>query len=239
MNREAVVDREIVVLSRKRRRGLIAPRRRQPSYLVTLTDSGKWLHAPGSDFLFAYVDSSWPPDVTAAVTKAFEKALGMSTTIKAAVLSTSGQTVVNGLYLLDQAAMTEAMNTIDGMGMTAVSQDTQQGSGTAVTINGEFFAAVLGGLGGDVAPLLTYLTTEMGDVQAQTKGSTVTSTFGTIIGLISVMPVLNVPVTSFQYVYSSASVSTWFVGVNCGSVEQQSYDYTYTTVEYNYSPTAP
>jgi hypothetical protein len=47
---------------------------------------------------------------------------------------------------------------------------------------------------------------------------------------------LNVPVTSFQYVYSSSQVATWFVSVNCGSVENQSYDYQYTVVEYNYAP---
>lgn len=223
-----------VLVRRQRRPELVPSRQVQPSYNVTLTDEGKWLHAPGSDFLFAYLENNWPSDVTAAVTTAFETALKMSTTIKAAVKSTSGQDVVNGLYLLDQAAMTKAMNSVDGMGQTVVNQNSQQGSGTAVSINGEFFAAILGGLGGDVAPLLTYLTTEMGDVQAQTQQSTVTESFGTVIGMISVMPVLNIPVTTFQYVYSSSEVSKWFVSVNCGSVEHQSYDYSYTVVEYNY-----
>lgn len=225
-----------VLVRRQRRPELVVPRRNRPTYNVTLTDDGKWLHAPGSDFLFAYLENGWPADVTAAVTKAFETALTMSSTIKAAVKNTSGQDVVNGLYLLDQAAMTEAMNSIDGMGQTTVNQNSQQGSGTAVSINGEFFAAILGGLSGDVAPLLTYLTTEMGDVQAQTKQSTVTESFGTVIGMISVMPVLNVPVTTFQYVYSTSEVSKWFVSVNCGSVEHHSYDYSYTVVEYNYQP---
>ncbi len=225
-----------VLVRRQRRPQLVRPRRNPPSYNVTLTDDGKWLHAPGSDFLFAYLETGWPADVTAAVTKEFEKALTMSSLIKAAVKNTSGQDVVNGLYLLDQAAMTEAITSIDGMGQTTVNQNTQQGSGTAVSINGEFFAAILGGLGGDVAPLLTYLTTEMGDVQAQTKHSTVKESFGTVIGMVSVMPILNVPVTTFQYVYSTSEVSTWFVSVNCGSVEHQSYDFSYTVVEYNYQP---
>lgn len=223
-----------VLVRRQRRPNLALAREVKPSYNVTLTDSGKWLHAPGSDFLFAFLEEGWPADVQQAVTTAFETALGMSSTIKAAVKTTSGDDVVNGLYLLNQAAMTEAMNSIDGMGQTTVDQDTQQGSGTAVSINGQFFAAILGGLGGDVAPMLTYLTTEMGDVQAQTQQSTVTENFGTIIGLISVMPVLNVPVTTFQYVYSTSAVSKWFVSVNCGSVEHQSYDYSYTVVSYNY-----
>ena len=223
-----------VIIRRQRRSAAVGTRRKLPTYYVTMTDNGKWLHAPGSDFLFAYLDASWPENVIAAVTAAFESALTMSSSIKAAVKQTSGQDVVNGLYLLDQPAMTTAMNTIDGMGETSVNQFSEEGSGTAVSITGDFFAAILGGLSGDVAPMLTYLTTEMGDVQAQVKKNTVTENFGTVIGLISVMPVLNIPVTSFQYVYSTSEVSKWFVKVNCGSVEHESYDYGYTVVNYNY-----
>lgn len=225
-----------ILVRRQRRARAIEPRRSPASYNVILTEKGKWLNAPGSDFLFAYLENDWPATVTAAVTAAFEAALALSSTIKAEVKKTSGQEVVNGLYLLNQSAMTTAMNAIEGMGQTTVNQYSEEGSGTAVSITGDFFSAILGGLGGDVTPLLTYLTTEMGDVQAQVKKSTVTQNFGTVIGMISVMPVLNVPVTTFQYVFSSQEVSTWFVSVNCGSVEHQSYDYSYTVVEYNYVP---
>lgn len=204
------------------------------SYNVTITDSGKWLNAPGSDFLFAFLQDDWDTVVKAKVTSAFETALGMSSTIKAAVKETSGQDVVNGLYLLNHAAMTKAMNSIDGMGETSTEQKHEQGDGTAVEINKQFFAAVLAGLEGNVTPLLTYLTEEMGDVQAQTKKSTVTDNFGTVIGLVSLMPVLDVPVTTFQYVYSTEATSSWFVKVNCGSTEHYSYDYSYTVVNYNY-----
>jgi hypothetical protein len=204
------------------------------THLVTFTDAGKWLHAPGSDFLFAYIDSTWPQSVQADVTNTFETALSLSQTIKDSVKKTAGQDVVNGLYLLNQPAMTEAMNAIDGMGQTAVATHSEQGSGTAVTINGEFFTAILGGLGGDVAPLMDFLTTQMGDLQVQTRQSKVTQNFGTVIGLISLMPVLNVPITSFQYVYSSAQTSQWFVQVMCVSTDHYDYDYNYTVVNYNY-----
>lgn len=204
------------------------------THLVTFTDAGKWLHAPGSDFLFAYIDSTWPQSVQADVTSTFETALSLSQTIKDSVKKTAGQDVVNGLYLLNQPAMTEAMNAIDGMGQTAVATHSEQGSGTAVTINGEFFTAILGGLGGDVAPLMDFLTTQMGDLQVQTRQSKVTQNFGTVIGLISLMPVLNVPITSFQYVYSSAQTSQWFVQVMCVSTDHYDYDYDYTIVNYNY-----
>ncbi|MGF6735913.1 hypothetical protein OKW50_008086 [Paraburkholderia youngii] len=204
------------------------------SYHVTSTDDGEWMHAAGSDFLFAYLENSWPADVKTQVVDAFKQALTMSSTIKTAVLNTSGQAVESGLYLVDQSTMTQAMNSVAGMGITSVDQNSESGSGTAVSITEEFFSAILGGLGGDVAPMLDYLTTEMGDVQAQTKKSTVTSKFGTVIGTISVMPVLNVPVTNFVYAYSDSRASSWFVKVNCGSVEHESYSYAYTAVNYNY-----
>jgi hypothetical protein len=204
------------------------------SYQVVVTDSGKWLHAPGSDFLFAFIQDDWSPTLKEAVAGAFETALGMSSQIKTAVKDTAGQDVVNGLYLLDQAAMTTAMNSIDGMGMTSVDQKSESGSGTAVDINKQFFLAVLAGLGGDIEPIMAYLTEEMAEVQAQTKQSTVTEAFGTVIGLISVMDVLDVVTTTFQYVFSDSETSKWFVNVTCGSVNHYSYDYSYTVVNYNY-----
>ena len=204
------------------------------SYNVVLTDSGKWLNAPGSDFLFAFLMDDWTDDVKTKVTDAFEDALGMSSIIKTAVKETAGQEVENGLYLLDQSDMTKAMNSIPGMGETSADQKENSGNGTAFEITQEFFATILAGLGGDVTPLMNYLTPQMGTLQGQTKQSTVTENFGTVIGLVSLMPVLNVPVTTFQYVYSSATVSIWFVHVNCGSAERQSYHYSYTVVNYNY-----
>lgn len=206
------------------------------TYRVTLTDAGEWMHSEGSDFLFAYIPTSWDAGTKEAVKGAFVKALTMSTTIKAAVLTESGKAVEGGLYLLDEPTMTRAMTSIDGMGITGADQQQQSGSGTAVTITGEFFSAVLGGLGGDVAPLLAYLTTQMGDVQAETRQAKSVEDFGTVIGLISVMPGLDVVTTTFQYVYSSEETSAWFVKVNCGSAKHESYDYRYTVVDYNYAP---
>lgn len=206
------------------------------TYRVTLTDTGEWMHSEGSDFLFAYIPTSWDAGTKEAVKGAFVTALTMSTTIKAAVLKESGKAVEGGLYLLDEPTMSRAITSIDGMGMTDADQQHQSGSGTAASITGEFFSAVLGGLGGDVAPLLAYLTTQMGDVQAETRQAEGFENFGTVIGLISVMPGLDVVTTTFQYVFSSQETSAWFVKVNCGSVEHESYDYRYTVVDYNYAP---
>jgi hypothetical protein len=208
-------------------------------YHVHVTDTGSWLHAPSSDFLFAYIDSSLDPTSKTALTTAFENALKMSSIIKQAVVATSGTKALNGLYLLNQAEMTVAMNSIDGMGETLASNGGNSGSGTAISINQEFFAGILGGLGGDVAPMMAYLNDQMSKVQAQTKNSTITDDFGVVVGLISLMPVLNVPVTTFKYIFSSSSISSWFVDLVCVDIQSQSYAYTYTDVDYNYNAPAP
>src|SRR4051812_824181 len=100
-----MANRDQYVMRRQRRTVCPPSQGTGLSYNVTLTDNGKWLNAPGSDFVFAYVDSSWPAEVIKAMTAAFEAALKMPATIKASVKSTSGQDVVKGLYLLNQAAM--------------------------------------------------------------------------------------------------------------------------------------
>ena len=208
------------------------------TYLVTVTDSGEWLHPAGSDFLFAFIDASLPDDVKLSIRTAYTQALQLPNKIKAEVKSTSGQDVVNGLYLLNQAAMTMAMNNVDGMSQTTVDQQTKSGTDVSVGINAEFFTAVLAGMGGDVAPMMTYLTGEMGDLQGQVRSSNVTENFGTIIGTVSTEPVLGVPVTVFKYVYSDDKTSDWFVSVPCGSAEKHDYDYSFTVVDYLYEPPA-
>lgn len=205
-------------------------------YTVTFDDNGVWLHATGSDFVFAYVDNSWDADLKQQVKNAFEKALKVPTLIKQAVLETSGEAVKNGTYLLDQTAMITAMNTIEGMGETEVDSSSESGSGTATSINTEFFEAVLGGLGGNVDAMDDYLKDQMHTIQAQTHKSTVTKNFGTILGMVGVMPVINVVVTSFSYIYSDQQTSDWFVSVNSGSHEEYSYNYSYTVVKFNYNP---
>ena len=202
--------------------------------LTSATTTGQWMHAPSSTFVFAYLQDSWPDDVKASVAAAFNDALAMSETIKQSVLKTSGQEVVNGLYLLDQPAMTLAMNSIDGMGMTTAKQGGNSGDGTAASINAEFFAGVLAGLGGDIAPILGYLNDTMAGLQATTQSTKVTETFGTVMAMVSLMPILNVPVTTFSYIFSSKETSTWFTKTNCHSHEHYSYSYKYTNAVYNY-----
>jgi hypothetical protein len=133
--------------------------------------------------------------------------------------------------------MTKAMHAIQGMGLTAVNSYEESGCGTAARITEEFFAALLGGLGGDVAPMLDSLAAAMSDMQGHCRDCAVTENFGTVIGVVSPMPVLNVPVTTFQYVFSSSVVAPWFVNVNCDSPLAEPYDYSYTVAAYDYDPT--
>ncbi len=201
---------------------------------VLTTSSGSWLHAPSSDFIFAYEPANMSASDKKALGKAFSDALPMSSKIKAAVKKTSSQDVVNGLYLLDQKAMTKAMNSIDGMGMTAAAKKHMAGDEKAEGITQDFFNSVLGALGGDVAPMLKYLQTQLGDVQAQKKKETTETTFGIVVGLISLMPGLGIPVTSFQYVFLDKSQSTEFEKILCFSSTSYTYKVDYTVANYNY-----
>lgn len=204
------------------------------NYLVTTTDDGQWLHAPSSDFVFAYVANDWTADQKTAVTEAFKQALTMPNQIKKSIEGKGGKPPQNGLYVLDAQAMTEAMVAINGMGEVKGNTSTNSGSKTAVDINMEFFTSVLAGLGGDVAPMMDYLNKSMQSFQAELSQNNDVQQFGTVFGLVSLMDVLDVAVTGFTYAYSSSDTKTLVVSANCGSATKIDYSYSYTVANYVY-----
>jgi hypothetical protein len=204
------------------------------NYHVTTTDDGQWLHAPSSDFVFAYVANDWTADQKTAVTEAFKQALTMPNQIKKSIEGTGGKPPQNGLYILDQTAMTKAMVAIDGMGEVKAETSKNSGTKTAVDINLEFFTSVLAGLGGDVAPMFDYLNKSMQSFQAELSQNDDLQQFGTVFGLVSLMDVLDVAVTGFTYAYSSSDTKSLVVKANCGSVTKIEYSYSYTVVDYVY-----
>jgi len=205
-------------------------------YLATVSDSGTWINSQGTDFLFAFVEEGWDSTFKTQIGVAFETALNIPNLIKKAVLDTSGQTVVDGLYLQNQPAMTKAMNSIKGMAMTTADTSGNSGTNTAVQINLEFFAQVLAGLEGDISSISSYLTNSMATFQTQLSNTSSTDNFGTIIGLVSGLPELGVITTSFQYVFANGSEQTFVVKSNCHSSQQETYNYNYTNVTYVYDP---
>ena len=54
------------------------------------------------------------------------------------------------------------------------------------------------------------------------------------MGMVSLMPILNIPVTTFSCVYSSKENENFFVSTLCGSHEEYTYDYKHTNAVYNY-----
>jgi hypothetical protein len=205
------------------------------TYMVTVTDSGDWYYAASNDFLFTYIKNSWSDKLKSEVSAAFKETLNISEMIKDAVKATSGQVVVDGLYLQNEASMAKAMNSIHGMGQTRRKPEKQSGEGSAESINEQFFTAVLDGLGDKVSPIEDYLDTAMAKIQTQIKKNTATDNFGTVIGLVSAVPELDIIMTTFQYAFSSAKTAESITKFKCGSNEIYSYDYTYTVTSYNYS----
>lgn len=206
------------------------------NYQVTIIDEGEWIHSQGTDFLFAFLKKSWSDQFKAKLGKAFTTGLTVPNKIKESVKKNSGQDVVNGLYIQDEAAMTKAMNDIPGMSQTGASRHHEEGEDIVTVITEKFFGAVLATLGGNVKPISTYLTSKMADFQAQLKETKVDDKFGTVIGLISGIPEFDVVTTTFKYVYSSASTASWVVETSCSSTQKTSYNYDYTVVDYLYNP---
>merc|ERR1712063_238205 len=206
------------------------------NYNVLATESGSWMTSPGSDFVFAYVDQSWPSSFTQKIGVAFQAALSMTNTVKEAVRKTSGDDVVNGLYLLDQTAMIKAMNSIPGRGEQSAVQASQSGDGTSIDISTQFLTAALASVSGDVAPIAKYFNSEMANFQASLKETDQIDQFGTMIAFISGIPFLNVVTTTFQYSYASSEIKEFVVKLACSSSTKYKYDYRYTVVNFNYVP---
>ncbi len=205
------------------------------NYTVTSTDSGKWLIAVGSVQLFTFIKNEWPHAIKVNVTQKYEAALAISAEITESVKKKDEKDIAGGLFILDQLAMTKAMNSIDGMGMTSAANKKMNGTGTAGGVTKDFFNTILGALDGNVTPILEHLQKQLGQIQTLKKQNTSKSTFGIVVGLISLMPTLDIPITTFQYVYLDKSQSSEFEKFHCLSSRSYSYKIDYTVDYYNYS----
>jgi hypothetical protein len=203
-------------------------------YCTTITEAGRWLHASDSNFLFTFIKDSWNDSQKKTVTSTFEKCLPLFSVIKNTVSKKIGDDVVDGLYLLDQASMTDVMNSIKGMGQTSVQKKGYQGKESAKTICQSFFTHIFENVGGDVTPMSDYLIQELEKVQAQAKKTTITKDFGILIGVVTLVPMLDIPVVTFEYVYTSSTTQTWFVTVKCTCEKKEAYSFSCTYIKYNY-----
>ncbi|MXN75840.1 hypothetical protein GR157_13990 [Burkholderia sp. 4701] len=206
------------------------------TYYVTVTDDGTWIHAASSDFVFAYESNSLTSDEKKILGQAFEQALGIPNKIKKAVEKITGQAVAQGVYIGDFNLVINALNSIDGMAQTSENTGGDSGNRIVADITDNFFQIILSGLGGDVKPLQKYLTGQMQGFQAALSQNQNFQNFGTVIGTVSLVEGLDVPVTSFQYIYSNYTTAQWVEQLSCSSVEKQSYSYNYTDVTFLYDP---
>ncbi|MFW0739800.1 hypothetical protein [Flavobacterium sp. T12S277] len=161
-----------------------------------VTNDGTWIHTEGNDYIFYYKLDIWSEEQNRIMGNAFLRALQVPNKIKDAVLATSGQQVVDGLYTLDQPAMVKALNSIRGMSQTNVVQRTLIGNGTIQQANEQLFNDILSGVGGSVNPMRDYLNRAMAATQAAAAGNTTAQNLGTTITLLSLVPGLNIPANS-------------------------------------------
>jgi hypothetical protein len=198
-------------------------------------DDGTWVHTEGSDYIFYYKFDAWTPEQNTIMGNAFVKAMQVPNKIKEAVLNTSGQVVVDGLYTLNQEAMTKAMNSIPGMSQTNVVKRSLNGNGTIKEANEQFFNDILSGVGGTVNPMRDYLNRSMAATQAA-AGKTSPQHLGTTITLLALVPGLNIALTSVVYAVSTASSAAVLITHKCSDDETTfSYNVDYTKVGYSYT----
>jgi len=142
------------------------------TYYVTITESGKWLYASDSNFLFTFVPNRFSSQEKKKITDAFEETLKLFSLIRKAVVEKVDKgAVVNNLYLIDQDKMTKAMNSIEGMGMTSVDKSAKEANGTVASINLVFFNDILSSLGGEVDPMQKYLLKKMESIQSDARSA--------------------------------------------------------------------
>lgn len=208
----------------------------QEDFLITPTATGKWIHAPGNDFLFAFEQDRWPDEAIKILREAYKKAMKLPVKIKEAVKKEVGQDVAEGVYVGDKAAIVKALNSIDGMGQTSWSEENMKGEDSVSTINLKFWSNALAALEGDVSALKDFLKERMSIFQTQLKRSQEAEHFGTIICLVSLAPDIWVPSISIRYVLSTARVRKWVEKVHCHDTQRQKYDFDFTVVDYLYDP---
>jgi hypothetical protein len=209
------------------------------TYCVTPTKSGKWLHSCNANFLFAFISNKLSDREKAQLTETFEATLTLLPAIKNAVVDTVGKdALVDNLYFIDKNAMTKAMNSIPGMGMTSVDQSSKKADGTLISINLAFFSDILANLGGEVEPMQNYLFNEMKAVQSDAKRYGQAEYNGIVIGVISQMPIIGTQIISFQYIFVASKTKETFGTITCIKTDIYQFDYDYTRVSYNYNSPA-
>ncbi|MBN2069011.1 MAG: hypothetical protein JW739_05175 [Opitutales bacterium] len=204
-------------------------------YFKFSTESGVWLHGPDSNLAFAFIQNSWSEETKENMEKAFVKCTELFPVIIDEVEKTTESPVVNGLYLLNKDQMIKVMNSIQGMGQTSAQNQEFDGYANATTICKLFFNDLLSNLGGDVTPMMNYLVEQMRIVQEQAEEATIDNDFGILVGIASLMPVLEMPITTFVYISTQSESKSWFVSLSCLNPKKVKFSIKTTVVKWNYN----
>jgi len=202
-------------------------------YLDVPTASGRWRHDEGTAFLFAYVDNTWSGPLQSAIERGYDIGVGDLRRMQDAAERASGRAVKNGLYLLNPQEMTDAMDGLPGMEDYRMDPMRRAYKGRPMEITRLFFERHLQGRGGEMDPMVPYLTQAMDTVRRQVKITTLPDYIGIVVGVISAIPGTETAASSYQYICTSADFGEQFVKMSCGSAEMFSVDIPYFALTYN------
>jgi hypothetical protein len=203
------------------------------------TNNGYWLYSSDIKFCFAYIDDKYSENQVKIIKEAFGKMPDYFEMINEKIpdTNTKGSNTIRDFYLLDDKAISKIMSSIKGMGQVSIQNVKFSGESTAQNICKTFFANVLEKLGGDISSISSILLNGMNSIQNQVKETTVKNAFGILIGIVSLMPGMDIVVISFYYIYVSVDYKKWFISLNCSSPNTVKYSLSYKIIAYNYNIT--
>jgi hypothetical protein len=209
-------------------------------YCIKPAQGAAWLHTCNEKLLLAFIPNGADDDVDKKLFAAFEHALALFTEIREELKKDSSKApyqddaFVEGLYLVDVAAMTKAMSTIEGMSQTATGTITPTYGGSPAAVTLKFMETVLGDSSGNLDYLQAYLLKYMTTIQWHARNSTA-DTIGILTGFVAYNGLLEKTATTFTYVTATTATKERFESIDCTSANLERYTYTLSTVTFEYS----
>lgn len=204
------------------------------NYNEVITKTGMWLHSIDTNFLFSFIPNTYTKKEKQDTINCFKENLKTLLLIQNKTIDIIGRdSVADSLYFVNKDQIIKTMISIPGMGMTSVLTSDKEVSGTAASINLNLFKNILSETGGEVDVLNEFLIKSMGKLQFLSKKSTEKEYNGMIVGVVSLMPILGIPVVTFKYIYTASDTKEHFQTMSCEDEKKYIFDEEYMQVIYN------
>lgn len=202
------------------------------TYDTITTSKGRWLCSTGEDILIAYIDNSWSKDDQEGVLVKFLATTETLSSIKNAVQNSTGQTVINGLYGLNEQQMTRCMNSLKDLGKASSKRHKMRDKGTSKDVIKKLLTTVIPDLAEDTSQISKYFEDKLNKAQSQIAKNYSMRSYGIMIGTITLDRLFKVPRIYYKYASCSNHYRNWLVDLNCEYPSYDYYNFEYTLAVY-------